>query len=65
MVACTTISAVKANRLFWLGRYVERAYLNLHLLRRYYDRMIDGDPSMYEEYYRKLDAQGSRFRHFL
>ena len=56
MVACTTISAVKANRLFWLGRYVERAYLNLHLLRLYYDRMIDGDPSIYEEYYRKLDA---------
>ena len=56
MVACTTISAVKANRLYWLGRYVERAYLNLHLLRRYYDRMIDGDPSIYEEYYRKLDA---------
>ncbi|MGM9759418.1 MAG: alpha-E domain-containing protein [Parabacteroides sp.] len=56
MVLCTTISAVKANRLFWLGRYVERAYLNLHLLRRYYDQMIDGDPAVYEEYYKKLDA---------
>lgn len=56
MVACNTISAAKANRLFWLGRYAERAYLNLHLLRRYYDQMIDGDPAIYEDYYHKLDA---------
>ena len=50
------ISANKANRLYWLGRYTERVYLSLHLLRRYYDQMIDGHPQNYEEFYEKLDA---------
>lgn len=53
---CYTISAAKANRLFWLGRYTERVYLSLHLLRRYCDKMIDGQPGEYEEYYRKLSG---------
>ncbi len=52
---CYAIPATKANRLYWLGRYAERVYISLHLLRRYYDRMIDGDPKDYEEYYQKLD----------
>ncbi len=56
MMTCNTISASKANRLYWLGRYTERVYISLHLLRRYYDKMIDGKPKEYEEYYRKLDA---------
>lgn len=57
MVLSYAISATKANRLYWLGRYTERVYLSLHLLRRYYDKMIDGDArEYYEEYYRKLDA---------
>lgn len=55
MMMCYAIPATKANRLYWLGRYVERVYISLHLLRRYYDRMIDGDPKDYEEYYKKLD----------
>lgn len=49
------IPATKANRLFWLGRYVERVYLSLHLLRRCYDKMIDGDAHDFEAYYRTLD----------
>lgn len=49
------ISATKANHLFWLGRYTERVYIELHLLRRYYDKMIDGKPEEYEEYYKKLE----------
>lgn len=53
---CYAIPATKANRLYWLGRYAERVYVSLHLLRRYYDRMIDGNPKEYEEYYKKLDA---------
>lgn len=55
MITCNTISAIKANRLYWLGRYTERVYISLHLLRRYYDKMIDGKPKEYEEYYQKLD----------
>lgn len=53
---CYAIPATKANRLYWLGRYVERVYISLHLLRRYYDRMIDGAPKDYEEFYKKFDA---------
>lgn len=55
MTICNTISASKANRLFWLGRYAERVYIELHLLRRYHDRMLDGDAREYEEYYRRLE----------
>ncbi|MEZ3591827.1 MAG: alpha-E domain-containing protein [Muribaculaceae bacterium] len=51
-----TISAVKANRLYWLGRYAERVYLSLHLMRRYWDRMIDGGGQAYKEYYSNLDV---------
>lgn len=50
------ISAAKANRLYWLGRYTERVYISLHLLRRYHDKMIDGDGKEYEDYYKKLDT---------
>lgn len=52
----SSISATKANRLYWLGRYTERVYISLHLLRRYHDKMIDGHPKIYEEYYKKLDV---------
>lgn len=38
------ISPSKANSLYWLGRYTERVYLELHLLRKCFDMMIDGDP---------------------
>lgn len=49
-----TISTNKTNRLYWLGRYAERAYLNLHLLRKYYDKTIDGEEIEYKEYFEKL-----------
>lgn len=50
------ITATKANSLYWVGRYAERVYISLHLLRRYYDHMIDGDLVDYTEYYKKLDV---------
>ena len=53
---CNAISATKANRLYWLGRYAERVYLSLHLLRKFYDSMIDGGDLQYLDYYRRLDA---------
>ncbi|MCQ2146578.1 MAG: alpha-E domain-containing protein [Bacteroidales bacterium] len=52
----TVMSPVKANRLFWLGRYTERVYLCLHLLRRSHDLMIDGEPQDYGKYYENLGA---------
>lgn len=59
MVKSNTISAMKANRLYWLGRYEERVYMTLHLLRQCYDKMIDGEPKEYEEFWQKLDATNS------
>lgn len=53
-MVCNIITADKANRLFWLGRYAERVYISLHLLRRYYDRVLDGNISNINEYYTKL-----------
>lgn len=50
-MVCNVITADKANRLYWLGRYAERVYISLHLLRRYYDRVIDGDIANLKEYY--------------
>ena len=48
------ISDAKANRLYWLGRYAERAYLSLHLLRRYFDLTLDGNPVDYKSYAKNL-----------
>lgn len=59
MVKNNLISAAKANRLFWLGRYEERVYLTLHLLRRCYDKMIDGDSADYDTFWQRLDVTNS------
>ncbi|MFI3239257.1 MAG: alpha-E domain-containing protein [Bacteroidales bacterium] len=56
---CNIITADKANRLYWLGRYTERIYLSLHLLRRYYDKVIDGDINDLKEYYECLSLEYS------
>lgn len=51
-----TISPAKANRLFWLGRYSERIFAQLHFLRMYYDRCLDEDSQdALEEFCRRLD----------
>lgn len=51
------ISASVANQLFWLGRYAERGYLMLHLMRRAYDEVIDvpvGEKP-YSDFLEKMD----------
>ena len=58
MVKNTILSANKANCLFWLGRYEERVYITLHLLRKCYDKMIDGEMEDYWPIWQKLDIQG-------
>ncbi|MFI3247710.1 MAG: alpha-E domain-containing protein [Rikenellaceae bacterium] len=58
-MVCNVITADKANRLFWLGRYAERVYISLHLLRRYYDKVLDGDISDLNEYYKCLGVNCS------
>ena len=54
----TIISVNKANSLFWLGRYEERVYITLHLLRKCYDMMIDGELEDYWPIWQKLDIMG-------
>lgn len=50
---------MKANRLFWLGRYEERVYMTLHMLRKCYDSMIDGNPEEYRRFWERLDMSNS------
>ena len=59
MVKNTIISASKANSLFWLGRYEERVYITLHLLRKCHDKMIDGELEDYLPIWRNLDTTGA------
>lgn len=53
------LSANTANRLFWLGRYAERGYLFLHLMRKAYDEVLDvpvGETPVYSDFLKKLDV---------
>lgn len=50
MTIVNILSPAKTNRLFWLGRYVERVYTSLHLVRKYFDKMIDSDPNCYKRF---------------
>jgi len=55
----TIINAATANRLFWLGRYAERGYLFLHLMRKAYDEVLDipvGETPVYSDFLKKLDV---------
>ncbi len=54
MPAITAISADQADRLFWLGRYVERVYSTLRVFNRALDRMLDQNGSDYVEFCRRL-----------
>lgn len=62
-MVCNVITADKANRLYWLGRYAERVYISLHLLRRYCDKVIDGDISDFNEYYTALGVKTTSDEH--
>lgn len=59
MVKSDIISATKANRLYWLGRYEMRVYLTLHQLNKCCDEMIAGSPEAYHAVWTKLDAMGN------
>lgn len=51
------ISTAKANRLYWLGRYAERVYLTLHMLRKHFDLMIDEDKDSYIAFCTKMGIE--------
>lgn len=50
----STISAEQADRLYWLGRYVERVFSTLRLFNRSLDRMIDQNGDDYVDFCRRL-----------
>lgn len=59
MVKSEIISALKANRLYWLGRYENRVYLTLHQLNKCHDLMIDGQPEEYDALRGRLDIDSA------
>ncbi len=53
----SVVSTAKANRLYWLGRYAERVYLTLHMLRKHFDLMIDEDKDAYITFCSKMGVE--------
>jgi uncharacterized alpha-E superfamily protein len=51
------VSSAKANRMYWLGRYTERVYLTLHMLRKHFDLMIDEDKDAYITFCTKMGIE--------
>lgn len=49
------ISIEQQDRLYWLGRYVERVYTSIKLYEKHYDIMIDMDKNSYDDFCRRLD----------
>ncbi len=45
----------KTNRLFWLGRYVERTLIEVNLMQRAYDDSIDGEVMDYRGLCERLE----------
>ncbi|MGN0301996.1 MAG: alpha-E domain-containing protein [Anaerotardibacter sp.] len=50
-----TFTLSKTNRLYWLGRYVERTYIAIELMEMAYDISIDGPDFDYISYCNKLN----------
>ncbi|MCC8014466.1 MAG: alpha-E domain-containing protein [Eubacterium sp.] len=51
------VSISKANSLYWLGRYTERAYKLAHILTEYYDKMVDDDENAYKGFCENLGIE--------
>lgn len=49
------ISVEQSDRLYWLGRYLERVYTTTCLYATRYDIMIDGDTTSYADFCQNLD----------
>ena len=57
LIKNTGVSSAKATRLYWLGRYAERVYLTLHMLRKHFDLMIDEDKDSYISFCNKMGIE--------
>ena len=49
-----TIGLSRTNRLFWLGRYLERVYTTLKATRAMFDAETDGAEADYKDYCRRM-----------
>lgn len=49
------VTPVKAEHLFWLGRYVERVFTTLRVFFPFYDRVMDTDVDAFRPFARALD----------
>ena len=57
----TTISKEHSDRLYWLGRYTERAFITMRTIQKLYDKMLDRK-NAYEDFLRYFgitDTYGS------
>ena len=52
-----TISVEYSSNLYWLGRYVERAYTTLNTFFNYHDKSLDKDKNSYREFLDNLDIK--------
>lgn len=50
------LSAMSANSLFWLGRYVQRVYMTLHTMRYSYDTLIDAGATACQTFCQHIDS---------
>jgi len=50
-----TISVEYSSNLYWIGRYVERAYTSLNTFFDYHDKALDKDKDSYKEFLEKLE----------
>lgn len=58
MGAISTISIEHGDKLFWLGRYTERAFTTLITLEKLYDKAIDASPNDCNNYVNFLNCLG-------
>ena len=49
-----TVTLSKQNRLFWLGRYAERAHTTIQYMMKQFDLSIDGQPYDYHRFCRQM-----------
>ena len=56
------ISAEQADRLYWLGRYVERVFSTVRIFNQSLDRMIDQDGEDYVAFCKRLSIPSDIYR---
>jgi len=52
-----TISVEYSSNLYWLGRYIERAYTTLNTFFDYHDKSLDKDKNAYREFLDNLEIE--------